>query len=75
MLQFPDDGTEERVSEMFCVKSDVGVVGWYAGDVGEIKHCGEENLGAEEDGIDKVEDIRFELDDTGESRRGEEVPL
>jgi len=51
---------------MFSVEGDVGVITAYAGDMGEPEFCGEDDLWAEEDGVDEVQDVGGEGEDLGE---------
>ena len=72
-LQRPYRGGQVRVSEMFSVEGDVGVITAYAGDMREPEFCGEDDLWAEKDGVDEVQDVGGEGEDLGERRGGEEV--
>jgi hypothetical protein len=74
-LQSPDYRAQKGVSEMFCVESDVGMVGGYSGDIGEKHSCGEKHLRAKKNRVDEMDHVGLEVDDALKGRRGQEIPF
>lgn len=74
-LQTPNYRTQNWVSEVFCVERDICMIRRHSGNMRKEDLGGKDYLGAEENRIDKVDDIWFKRDDALQGCWRKEIPL